>query len=67
VSRRREPSGEVKRNRREALDAGIAAYGKAAKAGDEEAAARELDTLKALGLLVPDEFGRLQPGPDVAG
>jgi hypothetical protein len=63
---RREPSDEVKRNRRKALDAGMAAYGEAAADGDEDGAARHLDTLKVLKLLVPDEFGRLQPGPDVA-
>lgn len=63
---RRDPSDEVKQNRREALDAGMTAYGKAANSGDEDRAARELDTLKALGLLVRDDCGRLQPGPDVA-
>jgi hypothetical protein len=63
---RREPSDEVKQNRRKALDAGMAAFGEAAQDGDEDRAARELDTLKALKLLVPDDCGRLQPGPDVA-
>lgn len=63
---RRERSDEVRQNRREILDAGQAAYGAAVRDGDEEAAARELDTLKALGLLVRDDCGRLQPGPDVA-
>jgi hypothetical protein len=62
----RKVSDEVKQHRREALNAGMAAFGRAVKAGDENAAALELDTIKALGLLVPDEYNRLQPGPDVA-
>jgi hypothetical protein len=66
VRKDRNVSDEVKQNRRKALDAGMAAFGQAAEDGDEDAAARELDTMKALGLLVPDEFNRFQPGPDVA-
>ena len=66
MSRRREVPEEVKQNRRKILDAGLAAYSKAAKAGNEEAAARELDVLKALDLVEEDDFGKLRPGPDVA-
>lgn len=60
-------SCEVRRSRRKALDAGLDAYLAAEARGDEEAARRELDALKAAGLLVPGESGVLQPGPDVAG
>jgi hypothetical protein len=66
MGRDRKCSDEVKKHRREALDAGMAAFGQAVEDGDEDAAARELDTMKALDLLVPDECNRLQPGPDVA-
>jgi hypothetical protein len=67
VSRKREVSDEVKQDRREALDAGLDEYLAAVACGDKAGELRELDTLKALELLVPDESGVLQPGPDVAG
>jgi hypothetical protein len=67
VGKDRNVSDEVKRHRREALDAGLDEYLAAAAAGDEKTAGRALDELKALKLLVPDEAGVLQPGPDVAG
>lgn len=66
MGKNRKVSEEVKKNRRKALDGGMAAYRRAANSGDEEGAARYLDELKALKLLVPDEYGRLEPGPDVA-
>lgn len=66
MSKDRKVSGEVKQHRREALDAGQAAYSAAMAAGDQDAARRELDTLKALDLLVDDGSGRWVPGPDVA-
>jgi hypothetical protein len=66
VNLEREPPDGVKRDRREALDAGIEAYLTAAAGGDTEGAARILDELKARELLVPDEHGVLQPGPGTA-
>jgi len=66
MDRNREVPDKVKQDRREVLDAGIAAHVAAARDGDEEAANRILDEMKALKLLVPDENGVLQTGPDVA-
>jgi len=67
VDRDKGVSDEVKRHRREALDAGLDALVAAAAGGDETGAARELEALKALGLLVPGESGALRAAPDVAG
>jgi hypothetical protein len=66
VGKDRNVSDEVKRHRREALDAGLDEYLAAVARGDKAGELRELDTLKALELLVPDEAGVLQAGPDVA-
>jgi hypothetical protein len=66
MSRDREVSDKVKQHRREALDAGLDEYLAATVAGDKKDAVRVLDELKALKLLVPDESGVLQAGPDVA-
>lgn len=62
----REVSDEVKQNRREALNAGMDAYGDAVDAGDDAKAARELETMKALGLVVEAPNGLLVTGQDVA-
>lgn len=63
----REASDEVKRHRREALDAGLDEYLAAAVAKDEKTANRALDELKALKLLVPDEKRRPPNGPGRGG
>lgn len=64
--RKREVPDEVKQVRRAALDAGIEAHIARKRAGDEAGAAEELEALKAMDLLVTDEYGRLATGPDIA-
>jgi hypothetical protein len=66
MSKDRKVPDKVQRDRREVLDKGLDAYLGAAASGDKKGAARLLDELKALKLLVPDESGGLGPGPDVA-
>ena len=62
----REVTEQVKQHRREALNAGMAAYDAAMDAGDEAGAERELETMKALDLVVTTDNGMLVTGPDVA-
>ena len=66
MSEDRQVPDKVRRERRKALSAGLAAYDKAVAAGDGERAAGEVETLKALGLVVTLPNGLLVAGPDVA-
>ena len=62
----REVPQEVSEQRREALNAGMAAYDEAMASGDEDQAAGELEAMKALKLVVQIPGGPLVTGPDVA-
>jgi hypothetical protein len=63
---RKDWAARVRLLRRAALAAGTAACAVARKAGDEAAAARILDEMTALRLLVRDASGELRVSPDVA-
>ncbi len=66
MAQRRPAPAEVQGNRREILGASIAAYQAAVDGGDPVGAARELEAMRTVDLVVPDGKGGLKSGPDVA-